>query len=208
MHLHVSFSARIVGDLVGYLLRLALVVQVRIPPGARVFGHLLSEVFFRLRRIYGHVALQGHILHHPPGFRLLLGHLARVIGRLRRLHGFHRLHRWHGHHRLHRVFPDPGQGTRLDVALFDPPDDLPHPLVGRPCPRLDLAPGLLVRPTHLFVHPALGFPLSSLLLTYAHVASPTSPGSPKVGSSHPRATEVFYARDADYLAFSMDSSLI
>src|SRR5215216_4815822 len=199
MHLHVSFSARIVGDLVGYLLRLALVVQVRIPPGARVFGHLLREVFFRLRRIYGHVALQGHILHHPPGFRLLLGHLARVIGRL---------HRWHGFHRLHRVFPDPGQGTRLDVALFDPPDDLPHSLVGRPRPRLDLAPGLPVRPTHLFVHPALGFPLSSLLLTYAHVASPTSPGSPKAGRSHPRATEVFYARDADYLAFSMDSSAI
>src|SRR5215212_8835786 len=208
MHLHVSFSARIPGDLIGYLLRLALVVQVWIPPRARVFGHPLREVFFRLRGIYGHVALKGHVLHHPPGIRLRLGRLARVVGRLHRRHGFHRLHRRHGLHRLHRIFPDPGQGTRLDVALFDPSDNLPHPLVGRPRPRLDLAPGLLVRPTHLFVHPALGFLLSPLLLTYAHVASPTSPASSKAGRSCPRATKVFYARDADCLAFSMESSLI
>src|SRR5215213_1272952 len=207
MHLHVSFSARIPGDLIGYLLRLALVVQVWIPPGGRVFGHPLREVFFRLRGIYGHVALKGHVLHHLSGL-CLLGHLARMIGRLHRLHGFHRLHRRHRLHRLHRIFPDPGQGTRLDVALFDPSDNLAHPLVGRPCPRLDLAPGLLVRPTHLFVHPALGFPLSSLLLTYAHVASPTSPGSPKAGRSHPRATEVFYARDASLFAFPLGFSLI
>src|ERR671910_203561 len=171
MHLHVPFGARIVGDLVRYLLCLALVVQVRITPGACVFGHPLRKIFFGLRRIYGHVTLQGHVLHHPPGIRLLLGHLARVIGRLHRLHGFHRLHRLHGLHRLHRIFPEAGQRTRLDVALFDPPDNLAHPLVGRPRPRLDPFPGLLICPTHLFVHPALGFPLPPLLLAHTHVAS-------------------------------------